>query len=677
MGNEHRKFQILVFHDSGNRYGDDRDGYLPGVLDCKVTGSVTGKDHVGGIMGGDRVIEQLWGRCPFKGNSFTGKVAATEEGATVGAIIGSLNGMNKYNDISNNYYTTDCGAARAIGAVRHIDTSARPYGTGEDGIFYYNTSKDSLKDINDVVDQDKTDAYVPMIKTGLNRTDDPMGADAGKLAGTDEGILTYVIELKATGEYKKDYILGEELDLTGMILTAVYNNGDEKTVDLSEVTVSGYDKNVKGTQTVELSYKDVTTQITVKVLAPDTEAPIQVVFQLMGDKKHGEDGTVHTLHDGSLTSWVSGTVFTVSANSTVWDVLKLAEKQYGFKVLSRDSKYGIYVYGIEYQGTSLEEFDNGANSGWMATVNGEYLQVNLAEQYLNENDIVIMHYTDDYTQEKDRDPDEAKAEAAEKLILALPSIDKLTLKDKEQVEKARAYYNQLTDVQKGMIYTRVLEILKAAEAKIAQLEIPAHVHAYGQWKKISDATVFAPEKQERTCSCGAKETRDYGSALKATIKVNATTVPLKVKQKTSAFKVSGLANGDSVKSYKSSNTKIFTVTKNGVLKAGKKTGKATLTITLASGLQKKVTVKVQKKTVATSKITGLQKKVTLKKGKKLTLKPSRTPITSTQKFTFKSSNKKIANVSSKGVITAKKAGKAKITVKSGKKKYTVTVTVTK
>ena len=161
------------------------------------------------------------------------------------------------------------------------------------------------------------------------------------------------------------------------------------------------------------------------------------------------------------------------------------------------------------------------------------------------------------------------------------------------------------------------------------------------------------------------------------MQVNATTIPLKVNQKTSAFKVTGLISGDSVQSYRSSNTKIFTVTKSGVIKAGKKTGKATLTITLASGLQKKVTVKVQKKAVTTTKITGLKSKVSLKKGKKLTLKPSRIPITSTQKFTYKSSNKKIATVNSKGVITGKKAGKAKITVKSGKKKYTVTVTVTK
>jgi uncharacterized protein YjdB len=35
----------------------------------------------------------------------------------------------------------------------------------------------------------------------------------------------------------------------------------------------------------------------------------------------------------------------------------------------------------------------------------------------------------------------------------------------------------------------------------------------------------------------------------------------------------------------------------------------------------------------------------------------------------------VATVSKSGVITAKKAGKAKITMKSGKKKFTVTVTV--
>lgn len=45
------------------------------------------------------------------------------------------------------------------------------------------------------------------------------------------------------------------------------------------------------------------------------------------------------------------------------------------------------------------------------------------------------------------------------------------------------------------------------------------------------------------------------------------------------------------------------------------------------------------------------------------------------KIKWSSSNKKIATVSAKGLVTAKKKGKATITAKAGKKKYTCTVTV--
>ena len=175
--------------------------------------------------------------------------------------------------------------------------------------------------------------------------------------------------------------------------------------------------------------------------------------------------------------------------------------------------------------------------------------------------------------------------------------------------------------------------------------------------------------------CGKKETRTVGKALKPTIKVNMTTVPLKVKQTTTKLKVSGLAKGDSVASYKTSNKKIFTVDKNGKIKAGKKKGTAKLTITLKSGLKKVVTVKVQKSKVKTGKIQGLTKSMTLKKGTKTTLKPVLQPLTSQQKLEYTSSSGKIATVSSKGVITAKKAGKTTITVKSGSKKFRITVKV--
>lgn len=206
-------------------------------------------------------------------------------------------------------------------------------------------------------------------------------------------------------------------------------------------------------------------------------------------------------------------------------------------------------------------------------------------------------------------------------------------------------------------------------------------HQWSDWKKTADATVFAPEQQERSCTiCGKTETQTVGSKMSATATVNVSSVTLKVKQNTSSVKVTGLAKGDSVKTWKSTNTKVFKVTgkADGTCKlTGVKKGTAKLEITLASGLKKTVTVKVQAKTVKTSKISGLAKKMTVQKGTKATLKPVITPATSQQKVTYSSSNKKVATVSSKGVITAKKAGTAKITVKSGSKKVTVTVTVPK
>lgn len=202
-------------------------------------------------------------------------------------------------------------------------------------------------------------------------------------------------------------------------------------------------------------------------------------------------------------------------------------------------------------------------------------------------------------------------------------------------------------------------------------EVP---EVFGPWTTVSGATVFAPETQKRTSNKGRTETRTVGSKLTPTIKVNATSIKLKVKQSTTKVKVSGLANGDSVKSWTTSNKKIVTVTSKGTIK-GLKAGKAKVTITLASGKKQVVNVTVQKKAVKTTKIIGIASKATLKKGKKLTLKPVISPITSLQKVTYTTSNKKVATVTAKGVITAKKKGTATITVKSGSKSKKIKITV--
>ena len=86
----------------------------------------------------------------------------------------------------------------------------------------------------------------------------------------------------------------------------------------------------------------------------------------------------------------------------------------------------------------------------------------------------------------------------------------------------------------------------------------------------------------------------------------------------------------------------------------------------------KTTKSVEKKEVS-FKVKGHKiknYKLTLKKGEKVKLKV----LNTTDKATFKAKGKSIS-INKKGKITAKKKGKSKLTVKVGKTKYVIKVTV--
>ncbi len=152
--------------------------------------------------------------------------------------------------------------------------------------------------------------------------------------------------------------------------------------------------------------------------------------------------------------------------------------------------------------------------------------------------------------------------------------------------------------------------------------LPATGHTWGEWKKTANATTSRPAKRTRSCkNCGKKETESYGSKLPATTIKNPQT---------------------------------------GTVQKGSQTGGTKI-----------------EKGKTTKKIKGLKKKLTIKKGKTIKLKPVLVPSSSRDKITYKTSNRKVASVSKKGVVKGKKAGKAKITVKAGKIKFVCSLTVKK
>lgn len=131
--------------------------------------------------------------------------------------------------------------------------------------------------------------------------------------------------------------------------------------------------------------------------------------------------------------------------------------------------------------------------------------------------------------------------------------------------------------------------------------------------------------------------------------------------------------------YKSSNTKIASVSSKGTVK-GKKTGSVTITATSKVNKKVKASVKLKVKDLKPSKV-SIPAALSLTNGKKAIIKATVSPAGVYAPVKFSSSNTKVATVSSTGTVTAKSAGKAvitaKLTQKNSKGKYlTAKTTVT-
>ena len=194
---------------------------------------------------------------------------------------------------------------------------------------------------------------------------------------------------------------------------------------------------------------------------------------------------------------------------------------------------------------------------------------------------------------------------------------------------------------------------KSSDAKVATVDAKGNVKAVNAGTATITATLG---KVSATFTVTVKNPS-------ITAKAGSSVIYTKSKTTTKINVVKDGVTGNAT--FRSSNKKVATVSANGTVKA-KKAGKVNITVQVGNHKQV-VKITVKKPTMKLAKSSAK-----LKKGKKVTIKVKAAPVS---KVTFKSSNKKVATVSSKGVVKAKKKGTATITVKCNgiTKKFKVTV----
>lgn len=456
---------------------------LATVRNCFVSGSITGADKIGGITGGEPGVVQAWGNGAgdIVDNVFYGTITATGEGKFVGGVIGYMQSLNKNNWVSDNYYCEDSGAAKGIGEIAIVDTSAEH--ETDSNTRYVNTAIE----VPDILGFDR--------RGGYNRTDDPVGKDADKLVKrvtkedlTNETVVALLnssktsfrnwiqgatgpilrqeavaYELVVGGEIKNQHYVGDALNLSGLTLTAKWSDGTTTNVPPNDpnLKITGYDSSKHGQQTVTLQYGAAKVEIVVTVLYKEPE-DITVTITLLGDKAHGDNGQVHGLSKGGLTAWVSGHKVEVTTNMTVWDALKQLPG------VTWDNPTGNYIKSVTYGGVTIGEFTNGKNSGWMYTLNGKYPMLGVSEQYLKKGDVIVFHYTDDYTLEAaDMGPAPEEKKTADEVIALINAIGVVDLTKGDVIAKARAAYDALSAADKKLVTN--YQTLLDAEAAYAKL----------------------------------------------------------------------------------------------------------------------------------------------------------------------------------------------------------------
>ena len=265
---------------------------------------------------------------------------------------------------------------------------------------------------------------------------------------------------------------------------------------------------------------------TINVKKPDNPSAdptkTEVTFRLIGDTKHGEEGSDNeAVH--AYTTWIATGTYTFDGdNVTVGQVFEAALKEAGLSYEGMEKNYISAITAPEScGGFELREKDNGKNSGWMYTVNGVHPSMGMNDWYVSTGDEIIWHYIDDYkTEQADMKNDDGsygsagnastwnkwleaadetpgakqRAAAVTGKINQIGETIELTDECEAKITAAREAYEELSREEKG--YVTNYDALTAAETKLARLKKEADDKAAAA--KVTDLIEALPAVKDLT-----------------------------------------------------------------------------------------------------------------------------------------------------------------------------------
>ena len=257
------------------------------------------------------------------------------------------------------------------------------------------------------------------------------------------------------------------------------------------------------------------------VLKPTVAAPIDdpetltVSFRLIGATRSAGDIDLGTndYQGAEYVTWIPTQTVSVARGTTAGQLTARQLSAAGLRCEGLEDGYISTIYAPEVcGGYALSEFTNGTRSGWMFTVNGKHPNQSLKDCVLHNDDVVILHYVNDYAHEladwfddpdypaqgdgshydawlqaADESPaDRAAARAVEEKIDAIGTVDAAS---GPAIAAARAAYDGLTPAQQAMVAN--YGTLTAAEAAYAALPQPLpFTDVDGHWALSSIRYVY-------------------------------------------------------------------------------------------------------------------------------------------------------------------------------------------